>query len=136
VLRAIEGETSAVSPPIFTPSNLSSNLCPICFESLGIATNRSWTSVSRSRVNASVGRPRVHGKLNIFTTSCNHSFHRDCFMRWISGKPIQVELGSGPRPPADLRRIGASCPVCAARIKLGLERKTKWLLEYLWTRQL
>lgn len=136
VLRSIEGETSSVSPPIFTTSNLSSNLCPICFEPLGISTNRSWTSVSRSRVNASVGRPQVHGKLNIFRTSCNHSFHRDCLMRWISGKPIRVELGTDPRPAPDIRRMGASCPVCASRIKLKIERKTKWLLEYLWNRQL
>ena len=137
VLRSIEGETCSVAPPIFTASNLSGSLCPICFESLAIATNRSWTSVSRSRVNASVGRPQVHGKLNIFTTSCNHSFHRDCLMRWISGKPIRVELGSsGPQPSPDLRRIGASCPVCASHIKLKIERKSKCLLEYLWNRRL
>jgi hypothetical protein len=136
VLRSLDGATVSVSPAIFTVSG-STEVCPICFEPLAIASNRSVTSVSRSRVNASVHRPQIHGKLNIFTTSCNHSFHKDCLMRWISGKPIKVTLGvDSGNEPQDGRRTGASCPVCARGIQLKVEWSSKYLVEFLWNGQL
>ena len=134
VYRSLDGETQTVSPAIFAVSR-SAEVCPICFDPLSIASNRTVTSVSRSRVNASIHRPQMHGKLNIFTTSCHHAFHKDCLMRWISGKPIKVSLGA-EEGPVETRRAGASCPVCGRGIQLKVERSSKYLLEFVWNRHL
>ena len=137
VYRSIEGSNTAVSPPIFASRPASNEVCPICFEPLSIPSNRSTTSLARRRVNASVNRPHIHGKLQIFTTACNHSFHRDCLMKWISGKPIRVDLGPHPEDPGgDGRRLGASCPICGRKVQLRMERKDKFLLEFAWKREL
>ena len=138
VFRTIEGDSKAVAPCISAKGHGQSEMCPICFEGLSVTTQRNVTSASRTRVNISLARPLTHGKVNVFTTSCNHSFHRDCLMKWISGKPIKVELGIGSQFDEstefmpDNRRPSASCPVCGRRIQLKIERISHYLFEFIW----
>ena len=140
VYRSIEGSSITVSPSLFVSQCQTNEMCPICFESLSIPGSRSSTSLNRRRVNASVNRPQIHGNLHIFRTQCNHSFHRDCLMKWISGKPIRVELGHWgtiSQDPIDMdgRRLGASCPVCGRRVRLKIQRDKRFLLQYIWRRE-
>jgi hypothetical protein len=82
VFRSLDGDSVALAPTITQkPTAGVGDICPICYEGLTIGSQRNVTSASRSRVNASITRPMSHGKLNIFTTSCHHSFHRDCIMK-------------------------------------------------------
>ena len=83
VLRSIEGNLKSLAPNLSnrTSSAMFSDVCPICYEVLNISVQRNVTSVSKTRVNMSIGRPHSHGKVDVFTTSCHHSFHRDCLMK-------------------------------------------------------
>jgi hypothetical protein len=140
VYRSIEGSSITLSPPLSVSQSQPNETCPICFESLCIPGSRSSTSLDRRRVNASVNRPHVHGNLHIFKTQCNHSFHRDCLMKWISGKPIRVDLGNWGNISQDLmdiqdRRLGASCPLCGRRVQLKIKRDKRFLLQYMLKRE-
>ena len=139
VFRSIEGSSKALSPPIHNTIPPSVEICPICFEALTILGSRSTNSLRRTRVNASVNRPQQHGSLHIFSTQCNHAFHRDCLMKWIIGKPIRVDLAQEPDISDYVdngRRSGASCPVCGRRVQLRIERETKLVFEYIWNNEL
>jgi len=82
VFRTIDGDSISLAPTInHSGSSQFADVCPICFEPLCIGSHRNVTSASRSRVNAAVTRPLAHGKMNVFTTSCHHSFHKDCLMK-------------------------------------------------------
>jgi hypothetical protein len=87
VLRSIEGNLKSLSPNLSnrTSSAVFSDVCPICYEVLDGSMRRSITNASKTRLNMSIGRPQSHGKIDIFTTSCNHSFHRDCLMKVCRG---------------------------------------------------
>lgn len=101
----------------------SRDICPICFDTLLIQSKKLITDSTRMypRFNGSNKRTRVFGSVAIFRTNCNHSFHRDCLMKWISGKPIRVDLSPTPR---DLKqnRDGARCPVCSNGINFKISR--------------
>ena len=82
VYRSIDGDSVSIAPMIGKKTVTAfSDVCPICYECLAIGSQRNVTSVSRSRVNAAINRPLSYGKLNVFTTSCQHAFHRDCIMK-------------------------------------------------------
>ncbi len=82
VFRHIEGDSTCSAPAFSITRRLKlSDVCPICYEALSIGSLRSLNSASRSRLNIVAARPLLHGKLDVFTTSCNHSFHRACIMK-------------------------------------------------------
>lgn len=82
VFRSIDGDSITLAPTITqTASAQFADVCPICFDPLTIGSRRNVTSASRSRVNTAATRPLSYGKLNVFTTSCHHSFHKDCLMK-------------------------------------------------------
>ena len=125
VHKSVNGSDLKVSPAI--EAGTCTDVCPICYETLLIPSRRCLTDSIRifPRFNIAATRAKVHGKVDLFVTNCNHCFHRDCLMKWISGKPIRVDLspGQGHRSFPG-RSLGATCPVCGRPIHLKMTRRT------------
>jgi hypothetical protein len=105
------------------------DICSICHECLSAYQLRKSSSSAHSRANLSLNRLNVHGSSTLFSTSCGHVFHRDCLMRWVSEKPIRIDLTLNPQVDARLnssRLPGdqATCPLCKSPIELQVSNHT------------
>ena len=132
IFKTISGTDLVVCPSV--DSHISqSEICSICYDPLTFPHPRKSGSIS-SRTNFSMSRTKVFGNLRLFKTACNHTFHRECIMRWISGKPIRMRLGDSDPPEWEARNSSsqrANCPLCANGIELKISQNKLYLFRIL-----
>ena len=137
VHKSVQGSELTMSTTCSRRVENNREICPICFDTLLILPPSRCLIYSNRvypRFNLSVNRPRFFGKINLFKTDCNHTFHRNCLMKWISGKPIRVDLSPGSSNPTNRKsnkRDGATCPVCAQAICLKISRNFRNIFQFL-----
>ena len=128
IFKGISGTDLVVCPT--TKCHISrSEICTICYDPLSIPVVKK----TLSRTNLSVNRTKVFGNLRLFRTACNHTFHRECIMKWISGKPIRMRLGESVETFRPNQQRGANCPLCARGIELKIDRGNKLLVTMLFS---